>query len=138
MGKNIWWGAAILWCLMIAFATRNPFFTGDSTGDLLSNFFFDSVILNIILRKAGHMVAFGVLAVFCWLALPNNKYRYVIAWLLATFYGAVDEWHQSYIPNRDGIFTDVLYNSAGAFLAMIFVMIVVILLKRRRKYDNAM
>lgn len=130
--KIFWWVTVILWCLLIAFATRNPFFTGSSTEQLLSNsWFFDSKILNIILRKTGHMVAFGILAVLSWNALGEKKYRFFIAWVIATFYGAVDEWHQSFIPNRDGVFTDVLYNSTGALLALISIKLFFGLKKKR-------
>src|SRR5690625_4940214 len=95
--RSFWWVVAILWCLIIAFATRNPFFTGSSTEQLLTNPFFDSWLLNIILRKTGHVAAFGLLAGFIWLALMGKKYHYSGAWFLATLYGAIDEWHQSFI-----------------------------------------
>ena len=47
-----WWLVAFLWCLLIAIATRQPFFTGGSTEQLLVNPYFDSAILNYLMRKA--------------------------------------------------------------------------------------
>ncbi|MDT8860402.1 VanZ family protein [Alkalihalobacillus sp. MEB130] len=115
---TFWWSVAILWCIGIAIATRQPFFTGDSTEEMLRNPFFDSAIINYIARKGVHLAAFGLLAFFFWLALHGRNYRYVIAWGLATFYGAIDEWHQSFIPERSGLVSDVFIDSAGALLVL--------------------
>ncbi|WP_227938595.1 VanZ family protein [Alkalihalobacillus deserti] len=119
--SKLWWSIALIWCFAIAIATRQPFFTGDSTKQLLLNPFFDSAILNYVLRKATHLTAFGLLALFLWLALRGSQYRYFIAWLLASIYGAIDEWHQSFLPNRSALVTDVLIDSLGAFLMLIFI-----------------
>ena len=116
-----WWIVAFVWCLGIAIATRQPFFTGDSTEQLVMNPFFDSAIVNFILRKLVHITVFGLLALFFWLALAGKRYRYVIAWGLATLKGAVDEWHQSFIPDRTGLVSDVLIDSTGAFLVLVGV-----------------
>ncbi|MFA9559333.1 VanZ family protein [Evansella sp. AB-rgal1] len=125
VNAKIWLIMAVVWCIIIAIVTRNPFFTGDSTEQLLTNPFFDSVILNIVLRKTGHVTAFGILAILFWLGLRGKKYRYFLAWLFATIYGAIDEYHQSFVPGRDGVFTDVLYNSAGALLAIVCIFIII-------------
>ena len=133
--RSFWWALAICWCLIIAFATRNTFFTGDSTEELLKNPFFDSFILNIIMRKTGHTVAFGLLAFLFWMALRGRRLAFFYAWGLATFYGAIDEWHQSFIPTRDGRVSDVFINSFGALLAVVFLFFFVRFLNRRRKRD---
>ncbi|MCL7747957.1 VanZ family protein [Halalkalibacter alkaliphilus] len=119
--KKLWWTVAILWCIGIAIATRMPVFTGDSTEEMLKNPFFDSAIVNYIARKGVHLAAFGLLALFFWLALRGVRYRYVWAWALATLYGAIDEWHQSFIPERSGLVSDVVIDSVGAFLVLLVV-----------------
>lgn len=116
--ESFWWFVAIGWCIAIVFATRSSFFTGASTEKLLQNPFFDSFLLNIIFRKAVHVTAFGLLACFFFLARKTKRYAYTGAWLLATLYGAIDEWHQTFIPARDGLFSDVLLNSFGAIVAL--------------------
>jgi VanZ family protein len=118
---KLWWGLAVLWCLAIAVATRQPFFTGDSTEQLLTNPLFDSALLNYLARKFVHITAFGFGAFLFWRALHGTSYRYVLAWGLATFYGVVDEWHQSFIPDRSGVVTDVFINSFGACLMLFAV-----------------
>lgn len=119
--KNIngkWLALALFTCLMIAIATRLPVFTGDSTKQLLQNPFLDSEILNFIVRKMVHLVTFGTLAILFLLAFWNMKNRYFVGWVLATIYGAIDEWHQTFIPNRDGTVTDVVIDSIGAIIAL--------------------
>ena len=37
-----------------------------------------------------------------------------VAIVLATAYGAVDEWHQSHVPGRDSSFSDLLADLTGA------------------------
>lgn len=128
-----WLTLALLLCLLIAIATRLPIFTGDSTEQMLKNPFFDSFILNIIARKMTHLVAFGTVAVLFLLAFREMKYRYLIGWFLATCYGAIDEWHQTFVPNRDGIFTDVLIDSAGAVLALLCFFCIQILYRYKKK-----
>jgi VanZ family protein len=121
MNTRFWWIVTISWCLLIALATRQPFFTGDSTEQLLSNPFFESAIVNYIMRKLVHLTAFGLLALFFWLALRGKQYRYMLAWGLATVYGAIDEWHQTFIPDRSGLWTDVWIDSCGALIMLLFV-----------------
>lgn len=120
--KNIngkWLTLALFACLLIAIATRLPVFTGDSTEQLLENPFLDSEILNFFVRKMVHIVSFGTVAVLFLLAFWKIKYRYFIGWFLATCYGAIDEWHQTFIPNRDGTVMDVFIDSTGAIIALI-------------------
>lgn len=133
--RKLWWVIAGVWCITIAIATRSPHFTGQSTEQLFSNPYFNSVLINTLLRKAGHVTAFGMLAVFFWMALRDRRSSFIIAWVLATVYGAIDEWHQSFVPNRDGIFTDVLYDSTGALLAMILLKLYIVN-KRQRRFNG--
>lgn len=37
-----------------------------------------------------------------------------MAWLLSLAYGISDEWHQSFVPNRDSSALDVLADATGA------------------------
>lgn len=113
-----WLILALLLCLLIAVATRQPMFTAHSTEQMLQNPFIDSSFLNVIVRKLVHMTVFGTLAIFFLLSFWQFPFRYSIGWFFATLYGAIDEWHQSFIPNRAGVFTDVLIDSAGALIAV--------------------
>jgi VanZ family protein len=41
------------------------------------------------------------------------------AWVIAVIYGATDEWHQSFVPNRHADIRDLLADALGAFAAAI-------------------
>ncbi|RKD76207.1 VanZ like protein [Sinobaca qinghaiensis] len=131
--KYIWGTAALGWCLIIAAATRMTFFTGSSTERMFTNPFLDAAVVNFFLRKSVHLAAFGLLAVLCWLALRGASLRFIKAWALAAGYGLVDEWHQSFMPERTALFTDVLINAAGAAAALLAVGLVLFVRRRQSK-----
>jgi VanZ family protein len=70
---------------------------------------------------AGHVIEFGILGALLNWALPvrRNWLRRGAAWALASAYGGVDEWHQSWVPGRYPSVEDVAVDSvsglAGAF-----------------------
>jgi VanZ family protein len=78
-----------------------------------------------ILRKIGHFSGYGALSLMCfrafWLTLRNTSSQiqrrlgsHGLA-IAATFCVAgADEIHQSFLPNRTGLFSDVLLDTAGA------------------------
>jgi VanZ family protein len=68
--------------------------------------------------KVAHSLIFGVLA---WLiARPGSVSRGVVlrAWLLATLWGALDEWHQSWVPGRFSDVRDAAADAVGAALGL--------------------
>lgn len=112
--RSIIWGILLIWIAGIAIATRVPFFTGQSTANLLQTAYIDMSHYNFFVRKAVHFTVFGTLALTVWYALTSIKYQYAIAFLLSTMVGALDEWHQSFVADRTASATDVLINAAGA------------------------
>ncbi|WP_062051759.1 VanZ family protein [Bacillus sp. JCM 19034] len=135
---NKWWFIALVWCIAIAVATRQPSLTGQSTESFFQFIvFIDPEIVNYFFRKGVHITSFGLLAIFFFMALDSlrrRKYRYYLAWGLATIYGALDEYHQAFLPERTASLFDVLINSLGACLAlMIFHLFYVSLIEKRRR-----
>ena len=61
-----------------------------------------------------HMACYGGLALCTLRALARGKWKGVTvgvtiaAWLLATLYGASDEWHQMYVPGRSAELRDLM------------------------------
>ena len=81
--------------------------------------------LDFILRKAGHMAAFGILAVLLWRALTLSAVGHAIAWslMLTIAYAASDEFHQSFTAGRNASPVDVGIDSAGALIALLALVV---------------
>ena len=112
--------------------------------------------LNGVLRKTGHFMGYGILAVLVFFALRNtNRDRlsallrhrwgtclhdlWRMEWALlgvgvAIITASLDEIHQSFIPSRSGRWQDVVLDTFGAVLLQIFVYFFSLAaLNRRRK-----
>jgi len=79
-------------------------------------------VLELLVKKSGHMLIFGILAVLWWRALdtvPSLRPR-ALWWALGLTiaYAVADEWHQTFVPGRHGNMVDVLIDSAGATLIL--------------------
>jgi VanZ family protein len=80
-------------------------------------------LLHHLVRKAGHFTGYGMLCMVLLrgLRLTSRSRKSwplrvpELASLAATFLIAgLDEWHQTFLPNRSGRFSDVLLDTAGA------------------------
>jgi VanZ family protein len=67
-----------------------------------------------------HMVEYGVLGALVLVALRGYRAGARVmalalgAWAIAVFYGMSDEFHQSFVPNRDANWMDVGFDALGA------------------------
>jgi VanZ family protein len=89
-------------------------------------------VIHHAIRKAGHFVGYGIFSLVCfrgfWIVLRGAASRLLrqlqahgLA-ILTTFVAAgLDEFHQSFLPNRCGQFSDVLLDTYGA-VALCFVL----------------
>jgi VanZ family protein len=105
----------LLWLPVVAWAAL--IFAFSATPDLRVAPVAD---LDFVVRKAGHMFVFGVLAVLIWRALANLQVRRAMAWawVLATAYAATDEFHQGFTAGRHPSPVDVSIDSVGALLGL--------------------
>jgi VanZ like family len=136
-----WWPAAV-WVGLISIESSDAF-SSQSTGSLLyallTRLFgeinlYDFLIFHFYLRKTGHVVGYGMLALLLlrgWRATLGTlgtgrlwlDRSVVLAWIGTVFVAAMDEWHQSFIPSRTGAVHDVVLDSiAGlAFLLVAYL-----------------
>jgi VanZ family protein len=77
--------------------------------------------LEMLLKKGGHATVYGVLAWLYWRALDHHLGDrctpwtiHVASFLLALLYGASDEYHQTFVPGRNGNLFDVGIDGLGA------------------------
>ena len=103
-------------------------------------------ILNKPLRKAAHASVYFVLAILLLHALivtnPKIHKSLLLTFFITIFicflYAGSDEYHQTFVNGRTGQFSDVLIDTAGAFIGSSLSALTYILMrrKRRKKYAN--
>lgn len=77
--------------------------------------------LEWILRKSAHLASFGLLALLlAWAlgAVLDRRRALAMALGLTLLYAITDEFHQSFIPGRQGRWYDVLIDTTGAALTL--------------------
>jgi VanZ family protein len=127
-----WW-PAIVWIGLIAVESTD-YLSSDNTSSvlypLLTRLFgqinlYEFLIWHHYLRKAGHVVGYGLLCLLLlrgWratLALSRSAILgSLLAWVGTALVALFDEWHQAYIPSRTGTLRDVILDSVAglAFL----------------------
>lgn len=81
------------------------------------------------IRKSGHFFGYGFLGVMWlrawWMSLPRTRFlKDAFLSLLGTaLVASLDEWHQSYLPNRTGSVSDVMLDCLGAIVMLLAVYI---------------
>jgi VanZ family protein len=98
----------------------------------------DTLAVNLI-KKAGHVFIFGVLAALYLYALKGRKplhethgVFFLLSLFLAFLYAFSDEYHQSFTPGRHSSGHDVLIDVCGALT----VLITLYVLKTRKKLKH--
>ena len=76
-------------------------------------------------KKIAHIIIYGILAVLIYRALiaggTPKKNAVIMAFLLATFYGAADEFHQYFTQGRESKLRDIIFDGIGATASIYFV-----------------
>lgn len=93
-----------------------------------------------ICRKCAHLTEYAVLALLVWRAvhriknnLPDWSWPKAGGTLLVVFiYACSDEFHQSFVPNRTPLITDVFIDTAGGALGLLALWFVQKLFPRKK------
>ncbi len=106
------WVPVIIWCGFIFWLSSIPKLR-----------FFHEDWLDFVVRKAGHMGVYGILARLIARALTGSTFwswKKIFAWslALAILYACTDEFHQLFVPGRFGRPLDVVIDAVGAWLAL--------------------
>ena len=84
--------------------------------------------IQLVARKGAHLTEYALLALLCWRARRKPTRNDPRPWrwseagfalAVAVLFAASDEWHQSFVPSREGALRDVLIDSAGAALGLV-------------------
>jgi VanZ family protein len=74
-------------------------------------------VVDLILRKAIHLTEYGALCYLWWRALRDvmtANWAAGLAFTIAVLYAMTDEYHQTFIDGRQGVWSDVLIDAIGA------------------------
>ncbi len=86
-------------------------------------FVFPESWLDLAVKKLGHATGYFLLAMaYRWgLACqrPGGRRQALLAWGMALLYALSDEWHQTFVPGRNGNLVDVAVDGLGASLVFL-------------------
>jgi VanZ family protein len=91
-----------------------------------------------LVRKSGHFFGYGALGLAWlrawWMSLSRSRFLHdtLLALLGTALVASWDEWHQSYLPNRNGSVWDVLLDCCGAIALILAAYIYMRLMRPRR------
>ena len=78
-----------------------------------------------LIRKTGHFLGYGTLGLLWlrawWMTVPRAKFlvEAILALLGTAVIASCDEFHQSFLPNRTGVPSDVLLDCLGATVLLL-------------------
>lgn len=88
---------------------------------------------DLLLKKGAHFAAYAIFAALAYWAVQDWQRPFFVAFLLTMLYAASDEYHQTFIPGRNGTLMDVLIDTAGGLFALGLLM----LRKRQQRARSA-
>jgi len=103
------WILVLIWAGLIFFLSHQPFLESDLPGQW-----------DFMLRKIAHVTEYAILTYLLIRALREydltNRQVLILSMTIAIFYAMSDEYHQTFILGRKGVYTDVLIDSIGILL----------------------
>ena len=111
------WLPVTLWAALILSFANDEFSDTNTQGWLDRILGGVPELVNAILRKAGHIAGYAILGLLAWRA----RRSIVVAMCIAIAVATIDETMQSMTLAREGSPYDVLLDTCGALLALLFV-----------------
>ena len=110
-----YWLPTVLWMSLIFILSAQP-----------SPPHHPNTLFDLILKKAAHMIEYGVLAFLLWRVLSRgrgtlSRSALATAFVVSVLYAASDEYHQTFVPGRNGTPADVGIDAVGALVALLVV-----------------
>ena len=129
----------IIWMTVIfVMSSFNATDSGNQSGLIVS---FISNIIHIdnpefishIVRKTAHFTEYFILGILFLNYIKDYKLRnkIMISIIFCFIYASLDEFHQTFVPGRAGLFSDVLIDTFGAITGIILYFLLI--LKRNAK-----
>ncbi|NFA59990.1 VanZ family protein [Clostridium sp. FAM 1755] len=143
--KLIWFLPSFIWMTIIFLfsnqhaetSNKNNFIIADALIEGKINLFkyIDYNFLNFLIRKAAHMTEYFILFMLLYFAFKNTFYKNIKikASIITILYACTDEFHQIFIPGREGKIRDVFIDSIGVFVGLFLIYIFKFIRKYRKK-----
>ena len=78
--------------------------------------------IDILIKKGGHALGYGLLGLSYYFALPKRLtkfYRAITALMMAILFALSDEYHQSFVQGRSSSLVDIFVDGVGATIAIV-------------------
>ncbi len=76
---------------------------------------------DLLIKKAGHASGYALLGLAYYFALPprlSKGFRWILALFMAILFALSDEFHQSFVQDRNSSIVDVGIDTIGAAIAL--------------------
>jgi VanZ family protein len=116
MNRLVRWLLVLLWMGLIFIASSQP------TLPSVPNY----PLLDVLIKKSGHVAAYAILVLLVCCALgvrdgAATRTQTLLAFGIVLAYATSDEIHQSFVPNRTSLWTDVaVFDFGGACIGWLF------------------
>lgn len=124
------WIFAIAWMIIIFKFSNDPADISNeksgfvinllgSLGINLNNYFGE--LANFVVRKAGHFTEYFILYMLLYNAISEKvsfKKCLILSLMITFLYASSDEFHQTFVPGREGRFRDVLIDTLGGTFSL--------------------
>lgn len=137
------WGLLIIWMGFIFYMSNQPATVSDGQSYkvlwILSSFGIDvngifGELANFVVRKCAHFLEYMILA-FLVVNVVKTYFVFKVSSILSVIfvflYACTDEFHQMFIPGREGAFRDVMIDTCGGITLILLYSLIKNL---RRKY----
>lgn len=106
---------AILWMLLIFFlSSQQTIGIGQTRTE------------RFLILKTFHLIEYAILYILVYFATNSTKNSIIISYS----YALTDEFHQSFVPGRDGRFADTLIDLLGIIIGVVMVKLIVSTINR--------
>jgi len=96
------------------------FFLSSLSGSSLSNF----GSFDVFVKKGGHITEYAILSILLFRAFQSlfaARKALILSAFVAVLYAVSDEYHQTFIPLREGTIRDVFIDSIGVLIVYLYL-----------------
>ena len=96
-------------------------------------------LIDYPVRKCAHIRKYTILTIlgFMTFSFLHGRRRFVIPITMTFLYACTDEIHQLFVPGRAGRFTDVLIDTTGGIIMLLFIALVTHVARKRHTAGTA-